>query len=111
MEQITFSYEIVVGICTFVFTIAGAWFANKSQVVVLELKINTLEKEVALLNTNLTTFETKWGAIAEQLAANSTKALHEIEKINMYIQGQDSRVSDRFANALERIAALEKKPR
>lgn len=111
MEQITFSYEIVVGICTFIFSIAAAWYANKGQISVLELRINTLEKEITLLNNNLTVFENKWGSIADTLAVNSTKALHEIEKINMYIQGQEGRFADRFTAAIERISALEKHER
>ena len=108
METLTFSYDIVVAICTFVFSIAAAWYANKGQISILEMRINTLEKEITLLNSNLTVFETKWGSIADTLAMNSTKALHEIEKINMYIQGQEGRVADRFASAIERINALER---
>lgn len=111
MEQITFNYDVVLRLITFVVTIAGAWFAIKSQVAILELEINTLKKEFALLNANLITFETKWGNIADQLATNSTKALHEIEKVNMYIQGQDSRTTERFSNLLERVAALERHDR
>lgn len=111
MEQITFNYDVVLRLITFVVTIAGAWFAIKSQVAILELEINTLKKEFSLLNANLITFENKWGTIADQLATNSTKALHEIEKVNMYIQGQESRTSERFTNLLERIVALERHER
>lgn len=111
MEQITFNYDVVLRLITFVVTIAGAWFAIKSQVAILELEINTLKKEFALLNANLITFENKWGAIADQLATNSTKALHEIEKVNMYIQGQESRATERFTNLMERVSALEKHDR
>ena len=111
MEQITFSYDMVLRLVTSVVTVAGAWFAIKSQVAILELEINTLKKEFSLLNANLITFENKWGSIAEQLSTNSTKALHEIEKINMYIQGQESRTTERFSNLLERIVALERHER
>ncbi len=111
MEQITFNYDVVLRLITFVVTIAGAWFAIKSQVAILELEINTLKNEFALLNANLITFENKWGAIADQLATNSTKALHEIEKVNMYIQGQESRTTERFSSLLERVVALERHDR
>jgi len=108
MEQITFSYEFVVGVCTFLVSILGAWYANKGQIKILEMRMATLEKELVVLSTSLTTFENKWGNTAEVLANNSIKALHEIEKINMYIQGVESKMNMNLANIIERVHILEK---
>jgi len=108
MEQITFSYEFVIAMSTFLVSVLGAWYANKGQIKILEMRMATLEKELVVLSTSLTTFESKWGNTADVLANNSTKALHEIEKINMYIQGVESKMNMNLANVIERIHILEK---